>query len=190
MTVMASANPWWKRKLVWLGASLKSQWLATALLIPLAFFILQTYAARQDAREARVQAVNVDRITKIQDSGKALDLALASYFQSISDLGLAERHLRMPGAYKDLPVETAQASVIEHREAARKALAEHASDVQRLRGTLDDNASKQYMAALANVNATVESEANIGSTGQNITALSKLVVARNALVDKAMSKVS
>lgn len=173
----------------WLFASLKSQWLATVLVVPLAFFGLQTYVARQDAREARIQSINVDRISKIQDSGKALDLALAAYFQSISELGLAERHLRMPGTYADTPVPQAQAAVVEARNGARKALADHASDVQRLRGSLDPAASQRYMAALADINATVEGDADIDRTGANITALSKLVVARNALVDQAMKKV-
>lgn len=193
---MAAANPWWKTTLLkarafgrWLAASLKSQWLATVLVVPLAFFGLQTYVARQDVKEARVQSINVDRLSKIQDSGKALDLALAAYFQSISELGLAERHLRMPGTYADTPVPQAQAAVVEARKEARKALADHASDVQRLRGSLDPAASKRYVAALANINAAVEGDANIDRTGANITALSKLVVARNALVDQAMKKV-
>lgn len=172
-----------------LFASLRTQWLATGLIVPLAFFGLQTHVARQDAREARVQAINVDRIAKIQDSGKALDLALAAYFQSISELGLAERHLRMPGAFADTPPPQAQAALVEARKEARKALADHASDVQRLRGALDPTASERYMAALSSINATVEGDTNIDRTGANITALSKLVVARNALVDQAMKKV-
>lgn len=69
-------------------------------------------------------------------------------------------------------------------------LAEHASDVQRLRGSLNEAASSQYMTALANIDTTVESDVDINRTGANITALSKLVVARNALVDSAMAKIS
>lgn len=190
MTAMAPAISWVKHKLLWLGASLKSQWLATALVIPLCFFILQTHTARQDAKEARVQSINVDRITKIQDSGKALDLALAGYFQSIADLGLAERQLRMPGDFKTKPVDVAQASVVQHRDEARNALAEHASDVQRLRGALEEDASTQYMAALATISTTVEGSADIENTGKYITVLSRLVVARNAMVDKAVNKIS
>lgn len=190
---MAAANPWWKRALAGLWASVKAQPLATGLFLPLLVAVIvlgvQVKIARDDAREARIQSINVDRMSKIQDSGKALDLALAAYFQSISELGLAERHLRMPGAYGDTPVPQAQAAVVEARKEARKALADHASDVQRLRGSLDPTASQRYMAALADINSTVEGDANIDRTGANITALSKLVVARNALVDQAMKKV-
>jgi len=186
---MAAANPLWKRALAGLWASLKSQWLAGALLIPIGFLIINAVIANQQAREARVQAVNVDRISKVQDSGKQLDIALAAYFQSIAELGLAERRLRMPGTYADTPVPQAQAAVIESRKDARKALADHASDVQRLRGSLDPTASERYMAALADINTAVEGDADIDRTGANITALSKLVVARNALVDQAMKKV-
>ena len=193
---MAVANPRWKPSVTkvrsflrWLIASLKSQWLASALLLPLAFFALQTHTARQDAKDARIQAVSVDRLSKIQDSGKALDLALASYFQSIADLGLAEQHVRSPGSFTVTPVPHAQEAVVEARDGARKALAKHAGDIQGLRGTLDSTASANYMAALAVINTTIEGDANIDQTGRNITSLSKLVVARNALIDRSMKAV-
>jgi hypothetical protein len=193
---MAVANPRKKRtpgkpslgRRLW--AALKSQWLATVLILPLGFLGLQTYIARQDAREARAQSVNVDRISHVQESGKALDLALAAYFQSVSELGLAERHLQMPGTYSAKPVPQAQADVLTARTEARRALAEHGADVQALRGTFDEVASTRYMAELANISATVERDADIAHTGSNITSLSKLVVARNALVDQAMQKVT
>jgi hypothetical protein len=190
---MTAANPWWKRIFAGLWAALKAQPLATGLYLPLLVAVIvlgvQVKIARDDAREARFQSINLDRMSKIQDSGKALDLALAAYFQSISDLGLAERELRMPGTYADTPVPQAQAAVVEARRQARIALADHASDVQRLRGSLDAAASRRYMATLADINTTVEGNADIDRTGANITALGKLVVARNALVDEAMKKV-
>jgi len=186
---MARVKPLWKRALAALWASLRSQWLAGALLIPIAILAVSTYITHREAREARVQAVNVDRISKVRESGKALDLALATYFQAIAELGLAEKHLRMPGTYADTPVPRAQLAVVEARKGAQKALAEHAGDVQGLRGTLDQASASRYMAALAVISTRVESDANIDDTGRNITALSKLVVTRNALVDQAMSKV-
>lgn len=186
---MAAANLKWREALAKLLAALRSQWLASTLFIPLAFLLYQNHVQRQATREDRIQSVNVDRIGKIQDSGKALDLALAAYFQSIADLGLAEHNLTMPGEFANRPVRQAQATVIERRDEARRALADHASDVQRLRGMLDAGATTRYMAALAAIEMTFEQPADINRTGVNITALSKLVVARNALVDGAMKRV-
>jgi hypothetical protein len=170
-------------------STFKSQWLATVLLIPLAFLALQTYIARQDAREARVQSVNVDRISKVQESGKALDLALASYFQAVSELGLAEKHLRMPGTYANTPVDQAEVEVVTARTEARTALAKHGADVQAMRGTFDERTSSRYMGELAEVSEIIEKDADMETMGTNITALSDLVVARNALVDGAMKKI-
>ncbi|MHA6721517.1 hypothetical protein [Sphingomonas sp. RS2018] len=189
MTAMAAANPWWKRAWAGLWASLKSQWLAGALLIPIGFLIVNAIIANQQAREARVQAVNVDRISKVQESGKALDAALAGYFQAVAELGLAERHLRMPGTYKDIPVPQAQVAVVEARKEARKVLAQHAGDIQGLRGTFEQDAADRYMTALAQVSSTVEGEADINRTPDNIKVLGKLVYARNAMIDQAMKKV-
>lgn len=186
---MAMANPATKGILARLWAGLKSQWLATVLLIPIGFLVANAVIANQQAREARIQAVNVDRISKVQDSGKTLDLALASYFQSIAELGLAERNLQMPHGYEEIEVPEARMAVVEAREQARVALAEHGSDVQSLRATLGPHAVTNYMAALAAINDTVENNADINRTGENITALSDLVVARNAMVDEAMKVV-
>lgn len=186
---MAMANPFWKRALTALWVSLKSQWLAGALLIPVGFLIVTTYIATQQAREARVQSVNVDRISKVQESGKALDAALAGYFQSVAELGLAERHLRMAGTYTEIPVSKAQATVVEARTDARKALAQHAGDIQGLRGTFDQAAADRYMAALAAVSSTVEGEADINKTPTNVTVFGRLVSARNTMIDQAMHKV-
>ena len=186
---MAMANPANRRILARLWAGLKSQWLATVLVIPIGFLIANAVIANQQAREARIQSVNVDRISKVQESGKALDLALASYFQSIAELGLAERELQMPNGYENIEVPDAHMAVVEAREQARVALAEHGSDVQSLRGTLDPDAVMNYMAALAAINDTIENNADINRTGENITALSDLVMARNAMVDEAMKVV-
>jgi len=192
---MAPAKPKGKRtpaKASFVGrfwGVIKSQWLASALIIPLIILGFQTYIARQDAREARVQSVNVDRISKVQESGKALDLDLAAYFQSVSELGLAERRLRMPGAYAEKPIKLAQADVLKSRLEARAALAKHGADIQSMRGTFDTQTSTQYMSELANVSDLVERDADLNNTGKFVTALSRLVVKRNALIDKAMNKI-
>lgn len=196
MTATA-AHQRWNRALAWLKAapkklwaSLKTQWLATALIIPLVMLGVQTYVAQQSAKEARRQSINVDRINKVQDSGKALDVALASYFQAVTELGLAERKIKAPGAFQATSVPAAQVAVVDARKEARKALAVHGGDVQSLRGVLDPQATRQYVSALARVSNTVEDRGDIFSTGRNITALSKLVLARNALVDSAVKRVS
>lgn len=192
---MAAASPRWKVILGkarafagWLASSLKSQWLATALILPLGFFALQTHTARQDAREARTKAIAVDRLGKFQSSGKALDSALALYLQSVGELALAERNIQAPGAYTITPVKAAQTAVLEARKEARKALADHAGDVQSLHGYLDNGREQQYMSSLADINNVVEADANINATGNNIKALGRLVMARNALVDQATGK--
>lgn len=181
---------WWKRVSAWVAATVKNEKVATALIIPILFLSFTTWWNYSEAQEARIKALQIDRITLVQDSGKELDLALASYYHSISDLGLAERGLKMPGDAKVVPVEKAKIAVVEARKEARTALVEHASDIQRLRGAFDVNASSQYMTSLAAINETIEHGASINKTGQNITTLSKLVVSRNELVDAAMDKVS
>lgn len=174
----------------WLWSSLKSQWLAATLLIPLAILGLQTHIAHQDAKEARRASVSIDRISKVQESGKALDLALASYYQSIGQLGLAERNIRMPGAYADTPVSKAQNDVMVARSAVQTAMGAHAGDVQSLRGVFDPTAEARYFSALADVNSAIDNGGEIKGTGQNITVLAHLVKARNDLVDSAIKKVS
>ena len=192
-----AAHQRWNRALAWskaaskkLWASLKTQWLATALLIPLGLLGAQTYIAHQDAKEARRLSINVDRIAKVQDSGKALDVALAAYYRSVTELGLAERNIKTPGTYKLTPVPAAQTAVVEARTEARKALAVHGSDVQSLHGVLDPTATTQYVAALARVSDTIEDDGDTKDTGRNITSLSRLIVARNLLVDSAIKRVS
>jgi hypothetical protein len=174
----------------WLLSTFKSQWLAATLLFPLAFFVMQTYVAREDAKEARRASISVDRISKFQDSGKALDVALASYFQSIAELGLAEQKLEIPGRYKNITLAAAQSHVVEARIESRKALAIHASDVQSLRGVFKPDMSKQYLHALVNVEDVVDNGGDIKSTGKNITRLAALVKTRNEMVDGALGKLS
>jgi len=174
----------------WLWSSLKSQWVATALLIPIGFLAVNTYIAHQDARDARRANVSIERISKVQESGKALDLALASYYQSIAQLGLAERHIRMPGAYADTPIAKAQNDVSVARAAVQTAMGAHAGDVESLRGVLDPAAASRYVSALAEVNSVIDNGGEIKSTGANITVLARLVKARNELVDSALKKYS
>lgn len=181
---MSSPDPFWKR--IW--RTVRSQWLATTLLIPMGFLLINNQLANEAAREARAHTAQVERVAKLQESGKALDLALAGYFESIAQLGMAERDMKMPGAYASVEIPGAQRAVVEARSEARKALVEHASDVQSLRGALEPTDAASYMNALAAMRQTIDRDADISSTGQNITTLSKLVVARNELVDKAMDK--
>lgn len=181
---MSSPDPFWRRVL----RGLRSQWLATTLLIPMGFLLVNNHLANEAAREARAHTAQVERVAKLQESGKALDLALAGYFESIAQVGLAERHMKMPGAYAQAEVPAAQKAVVEARVGAREALVRHAGDVQALRGALEPADAANYMRALANMRQTIDRDADITSTGQNITTLSRLVVARNELVDKAMAK--
>jgi hypothetical protein len=182
---MTAADPWWKRAL----RGLRSQWIASALVIPMCFLIVTNHLSSEAAKNARIQSARVDQIVRLQESGKTLDLALAGYFESIAEVGLAERNLRVPGRYQNVPLPQAQATVVQARLGAREALVKHAGDVQALRGTLDQSEAEQYISALAEMSATIDREADISATGQNITVLGKLVVARNNLVDEAMDQV-
>jgi len=150
-----------------LWASLKSQWLASVLFFPLAFFVANAYLSDRSTRDGRVQAINVDRLTKFQESGKALDLKVAEYFDAVA----------------------AQGDTGKPKEVARAALRQHGADVQALRGVLEPDASRHYLSALANLSAAIEADSDISKTPSNITALGTLVVERNRLVDKAMQKV-
>ena len=169
---------------------MKDQWVASVLIVPVLFLAFTTWWNYSEARQARIDSLQIDRVTLVQDSGKELDLALATYFHSISDEGLAAKGMKMPGDASVKTVAETKLAVAQARQTARKALMEHSSDVQRLRGTFDESASKQYMASLAEVSDTIENGATINKTGQNISVLSKLVVKRNALVDGVMDKVS
>jgi len=183
---MSSTDRLWKR----LWNSLRSQWLAGTLIVPLVLLGLNAYHANQAAKEARIQSARIERITHLQESGKTLDLAIAAYFQTLAVAGVAERGMKMPGDYDIVPVKVAEKAVIETRESARQALVSHAGDVQALRGTIDQSESSEYMAALSQMSMTIDQPPDSKATGVNITVLGKLVVARNKLVDAAMSKVS
>lgn len=183
---MSTTDPFWKRAL----RALKSQWLATALIIPMILLGINAHLTNEAAKEARLQSARVERVVRLQDSGKALDVALAGYFTSVSEAGLAERGIRVPGTYRTLPLEQAQTALVQSRITAREALVRHASDVQALRGTIDQAEAEKYMVALANMSAAVERDGDVLAAGQNITVLSNLVVARNSLVDEAMDGLS
>lgn len=182
---MTAADPWWKRAL----RGLQSQWIASVLVIPMCFLIVTNHLSNEAAKEARIQSARVDQIVRLQESGKTLDLALAGYFESIAEFGLAERDIRVPGRYENVPLPEAQAAVVHARIGAREALVRHAGDVQALRGALDQREAQQYISALSQMSATIDREANIDETGENITVLSNLIVARNSLIDEAMDQV-
>lgn len=182
---MSSNDPWWKRTL----ASLRSQWLASTLIIPLALLGVNAWTANQAAKEARIQAAQVERVAKLQESGKALDLALAGYFQSVADLSLSERGITAQGAYENMPIKTAQTNLVQARASVHAALVNHASDVQALRGAVKPDDAKLYMAALADMTRVVDASPSIHSTGSDITVLGKLVQTRNRLVDDATTNI-
>lgn len=171
-------------------ASIRAQPLATALLFPLALLAAQVYVQRQDVREARALAASDGRVAQIQVSGKLLDTSIAAYFEAIGELGLAERSIRSPGSFALKPVATAQADVMSTREAARKALKEHAGDIHSLHDKLPKEAVERYLAQLEAISDVIDGDPAIETIGKNTTALGKMVVARDALVDEAGAKTS
>ncbi len=183
---MISTDPWWRRAI----ASLRSQWLATTLTIPLVLLGINSWTANQAAKEARIQAAQVERVAKLQESGKALDLALAGYFQSVADLSLSERKITSPGSYDRMPVKTAQTNLVQARASVHAALVNHASDVQALRGAVEQDDAALYMSALADMTEVVDTPPSIHRTGGDITVLGRLVQTRNRLVDDAIRNVS
>lgn len=185
---MAAAPSVWKRILSSLMASMKAQPLATALLFPLALLATQAYVQRQDARVARTLAANDGRIAQIQVSGKLLDTSVAAYFEAIGELGLAERRIKSPGSFELKPVTTAQADVMSTREAARKALKEHAADIHSLQDKLPREAVDRYLAQLEAISDVIDGGSAVENIGENTTALAKMVMARDALVEEAGAK--
>jgi hypothetical protein len=166
-------------------ASMRAQPLATALLFPLALLVTQVYVQRQDVREARALSASDGRIAQIQVSGKLLDTSVAAYFEAIGELGLAERRIKSPGSFEVKPVATAQADVMTTREAARKALKEHAADIHSLHDKLPSKAVERYLEQLETISDLIDGDPTIETTGENITVLAKTVLARDALVNEA-----
>lgn len=166
---------------------LKNQWLASVLIIPLILLGINAYVSNEAAKESRLHSSRIERVVRLQDSGKVVDLALASYFSAVSELGLVERGIQVPGSYRAVPLDEAQKTLVDSRVAAREALVNHASDVQALRGVIEQEKAEQYMHALNEIRTAVDREADVLSIGGSITVLSNLVVARNGLVDEVMS---
>lgn len=174
----------------WLWGVVRNQWLATTLIIPLAFMGVQIHVAHEDAKDARRQGILVDRVAKIQDSGKTLDVALAAYFQATAELGLAERHVTDPSTGEIANVADAKKAVSDARKGAEKAFADHSGDVDSNRGTLDPAAAANYVATLTDVSATIEGAPDVLKTKQYVTALARMVKARHDLVDRSLARAS
>lgn len=165
--------------------ALRSQWLATVLIVPLALLGLQAWMASNQARDARIQAERSVSIDDMQRSGKALDAALAVYLTALAELGVSEQGLPLPNQVTATPLRVAEAEVTASRRRLDEAIIQHASDVQALRGTIDNADTSSYMNALVEVRKLADEPPDIGRTGANITAFSNLIVERNSLVDQA-----
>lgn len=171
----------------WLKANLGSQWLAVGLFFPLLFLLLQQCAATQTAKDDRQQNLKIERITEAQASGKELDVALAAYFDAIALLSLSERGIAMPGNFDPVTVDEGRDAVVRSRQQARVALAEHASDIQALRGAIDLDASNEYLVSLSDIQSVVEDPQNAEMAPTNIATFSRLLTTRNRLVDEALA---
>ncbi len=182
---MASANPIWKRWATGLLASAKAQPLATALLFPLALLSAQVWTQRQDAIAARQHASIDSLLSQVRASGKELDTAIASYYDAISELGLAERKIKSPGTYALKSVGVAQADVVAARKAAQKALSQHASDVHGLGRVAYTASGRKYMSELGEISDIVDGQTSIEQTSNNITVFGKLIAARDSFVNEA-----
>lgn len=169
---------------------LKAQWIATALVFPIIILSISTCVANEQARSARMQAARIEKISAMQESGQALDAALAGYFNALAQLGLSEQGLKVPSEYEVLPVPRARDQLITARSGVTNALVEHAGDLQALRGSLNLAETNSYMSELADIRAVVDKPAQIENTGANVSVLSSLVVARNTLVDEALEQAS
>jgi len=180
---MATAKPLLQRFTLWLWATVKAQPLATAMLFPLALLAVQVHLQREDAQTLRANTVEDNRLAQFQTSGKELDEALGNYLGAVSNLGLAERELIVPGAFTPTPVSEAQKELLAARKDAQKAIGKHAGDIKSLRGLVNGSLSDSYVEDLAAMTDIVDSQHDVLDIGSYTTTLGKLVKARDKLVD-------
>lgn len=136
------------------------------LLLLLVGAVVQCKIEQQNVRTANNQTFNMSRIAAFRDSGAELDKRVAAFNDAASE-------------GRDLS---------ESRQNVRSALADHASKTMAMSDTFDRTSLAVYNADLKTLQKAIESTTNAKTPGPIITALSRVVVARNKLADDASKK--
>ncbi len=147
---------------------LRSQWLATALFIPLILLGAGWYFSTRSAHEASIQTFNVERVTEFQNTGEVVDRKVSAFFTATAN-----------GRATDAA-----------RDAALESLIDHATKTESLRGVLEPSASRQYMHTLGELREAIEQTRGPTTAGYNTTLLGRVIVERRALADEALRRLS
>lgn len=127
---------------------------------------VQWYGARQDARQATVQTYNMSRVAAFRDSGAELDKKVA--------------------AFNDAAAEGR--SLSEARQSVRDAMADHAAKTFAMQDAFGKTPTERYYDEVKALQTAVESTKDATNSGEIITALSRVVVARTKLADEVTKK--
>lgn len=173
---------WVRSVMARLLPSLRSRQLAGLIYVPLALALVGVYGNYWLAEQSRVQAIHDARLAKVQDSGASLDLALASYFQAVADLGAAEARQQVPGTFDLISIGQARDALGKARIRVRAAIERHAADMQSSRASLDADTASVYESNLLAVQSLVDNPPSIRDIGEPITIFGRLVKSRNDML--------
>jgi hypothetical protein len=134
-----------------------------ALCLALLLAVVTCRNERENGRIAALQSQSLNRIGAFRESGAALDKKVAAFNDAA-----AERRRLQP-----------------YRDAVRDALADHASRVVAIRDVLGSEKADAYLNSMKDVQTAVEATKDQTTPGPIITALSKMVVAREAIAKDA-----
>lgn len=149
------------------GASAVLKWVVSGgLLLALLMSVVQCTFEHRSARQAAIQTYNMSRVASFRDSGAELDKRVARF----ADAAAEGRNL------------------IEARQAVRDALADHASRTMAMKDAFGAAGTDAYTTDLKSLQAAIEATTDRTTPGPIITALSRVVVARNRLGDAVMKK--
>ena len=133
-----------------------------ALAVGLCLAVVTCRNERENARISSVQSFNLGRVAEFRDTGGRLDQRVAAY----NDAAIGRE------------------SIAQHLIAEREAMAEHAAKAMAIQDTVGEAETRSYLKELQVLQRAVEANARGDRPGPVITALSRVVVARNQLAKK------
>lgn len=128
--------------------------------------VVQCSIERENTRLATVQTYNMGRVAAFRDSGAELDKKVAAFADAASE----GRNLS------------------EARQGVRGALADHAARTMAMKDAFGTAGTQAYTTNLKELQSAIEETRDRTSPGPIITALSRVVVARNKLAETVMTK--
>lgn len=164
MIAMPAGAPVWPK--IRSAIAVAIRWLITpALVAGLFLAIVQCRIARDNSQISARQTANVARVSAFRDSGAALDSSVAAF----SDAAATGNKLD------------------DTRSKFRTALADHAAKAMAIRDLAGEAAITDYFAKMKALQETIEGTTDATNAGAIRTALSSIVVARNAITDRLQS---